>query len=146
MSTKPEQERGTVQAPVGPWQMMLFGSGTTIVFLDNDLPHYYVWHPPDDDEGENYRHRIAKALETWLNGGDKPFWMHHMMRLSPDRCRTGAANEIQAVGPHGDYDKNGLPLKDPDYRIERGLLIDALMKGERPNPELNRSGGTTVPR
>ena len=135
----------TTEEPSGAktiWALGLFGSGTVIVepVPFRRRPHYYVCAPASDNEGAHLRIEIAKELKDWLNGGEEPWWLESMYRESAEVARTPHGSQIEAVGPMIDVsDPPGGLLwqrdESEDAQIQRGLLIDALMKRQRPEPQ-----------
>ena len=122
------------------WEVALFGSGTIIVepTPKKHRPHYYVWQPAADNDGQHLRYEIAKELQAWLNGGEDPWWLELMHRENAETARTPHGSQIMAVGPMVDAAEPpgwGLWKTDEseDAQIQRGLLIDALMKRQRPD-------------
>lgn len=119
------------------WVFQMYGSGTHVVIPTprGDSPHFYVCHPAADNKGGHLRYEIAKELETWLNGGDAPWWLDMLNRKSAETVTTPHGADITATGPMVDVDPPHLNWRtdmSDDAVIARGLLTDALMKRERP--------------
>ena len=114
------------------WETRTFLSGTMIVTTgDPSKPHYYVYGPKIDDEGEYDRQRYQYCidLENWLNGGKRPEWMNQMVRISEEYAvgRNGA--RISATGPVIDIDPPNLRwMQDESFeaQAERARLMDKI--------------------
>lgn len=116
------------------FQLEIYGSGTTVVkpMAHGKNAHYHIGHAAADTDGATLRYEIGKELETWLNGGEEPWWMDLLHRDSAISATTPHGCKIAAHGPMidkatppswGDWDTDD----SPDAQISRGLLIDSLM-------------------
>jgi len=121
---------------LNPWQRFSYMSGTTVV-LRIGGPYYHVGHLAADTEGDAGRHDVARELESWLNGGDEPWWLDLVKRTSARSVQLPHGCEIQATGPMidaatppqwGDWREDDRP----DAQLDRGLLIEALINRTRP--------------
>lgn len=124
--------------PEPTWQCRAYLSGTQVVGLSYYayFPHYHIGHLAADTEGDDGRHQVAQELCDWLNGGAEPWWMDHLSRVGPDGVKLPHGCEIEATGPMYCPNQPLLWEEDDrdDARIHRGLLVNALLKRERPQP------------
>lgn len=120
------------------WERTIYQSGTQTVsrFGSFTGAYYHIGHLADDTEGDGGRSDVGKELANWLNGGEEPWWMDMLFRVSPDTVRTPHGCHIRATGPMVDTATPpswGLWEEDDscEAQIERGLMTDALMKRDR---------------
>lgn len=120
------------------WRTQVFQSGTQVVTrLDPSVPHYYIRQLAADNEGEHGRYEVSKELETWLNGGDEPWWMEFVNRTGADTALLPHGCTIRATGPMIDTATPpswGIWREDDseNAQIDRGLLIDAICNRKPP--------------
>lgn len=136
-----ESNRGdcTDLSPSPCWWGEQYGSGTQVVTRsDPSKPHYHIGHLAADNEGNHGRSDVRRELESWLNGGDEPWWMDHVHRKDGDTVTLPTGCDIRATGPP--VEKSDPPGglwwvedKRGEAVLQRGLLADAICKKQRPN-------------
>lgn len=117
------------------WSVQLYGSGTQVIkFSDANKPWYHIGHLAADVDGDHGRYDVSCELCNWLNGGSDPWWFDLLNRTSPDVVILPNGCEIQATGPmisSGPMGYNITADDSADARIDRGLMINCLLKKER---------------
>ena len=122
------------QAPrLVSWVWEGYPSGTQVVISNRKgKPHFYVTATAaiDDDRG---RYATAVELQSWLNGGDEPWWLDLVtFKDYSDTQKVVLPNGVTLLptGPMYDRDApmggNWAEVKTSDAQIERGLLIQAI--------------------
>ncbi len=149
-STAPTTSMTTAEpADSSHWQHAIYQSGTQVVSRRGSFAgaYYHIGHLADDTEGERGRYDVSRQLSTWLNGGEEPWWLGTLDRVSPDTVRTAHGCDIRATGPMIDTATPpswGCWNEDSssNAKIERELMTDALVKRDRQiAPNAKVSGG-----
>lgn len=121
-----------------PWKIIVSAENSSVIVPQpktKSCPYLRVYQ--GKGAGRVERCKVTSALKVWLNGGSLPEWQPSLVRTGPDSVATLTGIHIVAEGPLT-ATLEGTQVRwyestAADACISRGLMIDYLMKGLRPN-------------
>ncbi len=121
-----------MKAQTTEWEAHYYGSGTMIVKRADIGPHYYIYGPGGETEGDSDRNRLqcCKDVAAFLNGGIRPLWFADLERITEEQAVGTDGTMIYATGPSIDINPPHCDWKQDDSQEAqnaRARLIDNLL-------------------